>query len=96
MAGQGGVFSSQGQVTLEGKPFVATFLNDEPFGQLSPEEAIAMGIRTISSAIEAERDAGLIRFLKDEGKLDDEAIGVLLVGMRDFREQYDPPQGLGN
>lgn len=93
--GQGGVFSTHGKVTIEGKPFVATYVNDEPFGQLSPKEAIALGIRTISAAIEAERDGGLIRFFKERG-MDDRAIGALLVGMREHREQYDPPEGLGN
>jgi len=94
-SGLGGVFSTQGQVTIEGKPFVATFVNDKPFGQLEPREAIALGIRTISAAIEAERDAGLIRFFK-EADMDDQAIGVLLTKMREHREQYDPPWGLGN
>jgi hypothetical protein len=95
MTGIGGVFSTHGQVTKEGKPFVATYVDDRPFGQLSPKEAVALGIRAISAAIEAERDAGLIRFLKSDGKLDDHAIGILITGMRDHREQYDPPEGLG-
>lgn len=94
--GMGGVFSTQGKVTKEGKAFVETFVNDEPFGQLSPEEAIAMGVRAISAGIEAERDAGLIRFLKASAKLDDDAIAVLINGMREHRDQYDPPFGLGN
>ena len=94
--GAGGVFSSHGMATAEGKPFVATFVNDQPLGQLTPAEAIALGTRAIQSAIEAERDAGLIRFLKKDGKLDDQAIGVLIVGMREHREQWDSKEGLGN
>lgn len=91
----GGVFSTQGMVTIEGKAFVGTFVNDEPFGQLSPAEAIAMGTRCIQSAIEAERDAGLIRFLKSLGTGAAEING-LIAGMRDYRNQAEPKEGLGN
>lgn len=91
----GGVFSTLGGATPEGKPFVMTFVNDEPFGQLSPAEAIAMGTRCIQSAIEAERDAGMIAFLKTTA-LDDEAIGLMIMAMRDHRQQAEPREGLGN
>lgn len=94
--GEGGVFSAQGQVTKAGKPFVATFINEKPFGHLAPAEAIALGTRIIQAAIEAECDAGLIRFLKAELDFDDAAVSLLLIGMRNYREQYDPPEGLGN
>lgn len=96
MSGEGGVFSTHGMVTKAGKPFVGTFVNDEPFGQLSPAEGYALGIRAISAAIEAERDAGLVAYLKDVGGMDDEEIAAIIVGMREHRQQYDPPEGLGN
>lgn len=91
----GGVFSTQGMVTTEGKAFVGTFINDQAFGQMSPAEAIAMGTRCIQSAIEAERDAGLIKFLKSLGTGAAE-INALIVGMRDYRDQAEPKEGLGN
>jgi hypothetical protein len=96
MAGDGGVFSTHGQVTIEGKPFVVTFVNDEPFGQLSPKEAVALGVRAISAAIEAERDAGLVRFFKERLEMDDVALSAVIAGMREYREQTDLPDGSGN
>lgn len=92
---QGGIFETQGCVTEEGKAFVATFLNGQSFGQLSPAEAIAMGTRCIQSAIEAERDAGLIKFLQSLGTGQQE-INALIAGMRDYRDQAGPKEGLGN
>lgn len=92
---QGGVISTQGMVTTEGKAFVTTFINEEPFGQMSPAEAIAMGTRCIQSAIEAERDAGLIQFLRSIDQ-DEAAINAVLLGMRDYRDQAEPREGLGN
>lgn len=92
---KGGVFTTHGQVTIEGKPFVRTEINDQPFGQLTPPEAYALGIRAISAAIEAERDAGMIRHLRSVG-MPYEGISELLRGMREHRDQYDPPEGLGN
>lgn len=91
----GGVFMTQGMATSEGKPFVMTFVNDKPFGQLTPAEAIAMGTRCIQSAIEAERDAGLIAYLRTT-KLSDEEISTLILHMRDHRQQADSSEGLGN
>jgi 20S proteasome alpha/beta subunit len=92
---KGGVFETQGMVTVEGKAFVTTFVNEQPFGQMSPAEAIAMGTRCIQSAIEAERDAGLIKFLKSLGTGEQE-VNALIVGMRDYRNQAGPSEGLGN
>lgn len=90
-----GVFSTQGGTTKAGKPFVQTLVNDEPFGQLTPAEAIAMGTRIIQSAIEAERDAGLVAFLKTTA-MEDEDIGRMIMAMRDHRQQAEPKEGLGN
>jgi 20S proteasome alpha/beta subunit len=95
MAGEGGIYSTHGMVKKDGTPFVATFVNDESFGQLTPKEAVALGIRAISAAIEAERDAGMIAYLKAEG-FTTGAINVFIEGMRTYREQYDLPDGLGN
>lgn len=91
----GGVISTQGMTTKEGKPFVMSFINDEPFGQLSPTEAIAMGTRCIQSAIEAERDAGMVAFFRSTGMEDEDAARMILA-MRDHREQAEPKEGLGN
>lgn len=95
MSGKGGIFETHGMVTKEGKAFVMTFVNEEPFGQLTPAEAIAMGTRCIQSAIEAERDAGLVAFLK-KTDMDDDSISGLILAMRDHREQATPKEGLGN
>lgn len=95
MAGEGGVFETHGMVRKDGTPFVRTFINEEPFGELSVKESVALGVRAISAAIEAERDAGLIAFFR-KADFDDEAINVVLNGVREYREQYDPPEGLGN
>ena len=92
---KGGVIETQGMVTSEGKAFVTTFVNEEAFGQMSPAEAIAMGTRCIQSAIEAERDAGTIAFLKAQGASEDVINGFIL-GMRDHRDQAGPKEGLGN
>jgi hypothetical protein len=91
----GGVFSTHGMVTAEGKAFVATFIDEVPFGQLTPAEAIAMGTRCIQSAIEAERDGGMIRHLQSLG-MGDQEINALIIGMRDHRDHAGPSEGLGN
>jgi hypothetical protein len=91
----GGVFSTQGMATKAGKPFVMTYVNDEPFGQLTPSEAIAMGTRMIQSAIEAERDAGMIAFFRSID-MDEEDAGRMIMAMRDHRQQAEPQEGLGN
>jgi hypothetical protein len=93
--GKGGVISTHGMVTAEGKAFVTTYVDEVPFGRMTPAEAIAMGTRCIQSAIEAERDAGLIRFLKSLGTGEQE-INALIRGMRDYRDQAEPREGLGN
>jgi hypothetical protein len=54
-----------------------------------------MGTRCIQSAIEAERDAGLVAFFKSSG-MEDEDISALILAMRDHREEAEPKEGLGN
>lgn len=92
---KGGVISTHGMVTKEGKAFVSTYINEAPFGQMSPAEAIVMGTRCIQSAIESERDAGMVRFLKSLD-MDEDKINAFIVGMRDYRDQAEPREGLGN
>jgi hypothetical protein len=94
-AGKGGVISTHGMVTKDGKAFVTTYVDEVPFGQMTPAEAIAMGTRCIQSAIEAERDAGMVGYLKSL-QYGDEEISRVISGMRDHREQAEPREGLGN
>lgn len=94
MADEGGIFTTDARCTIEGKPFVAVTYTDSDGkvvaeGQLSPAGCLALGIRTIQSAIEAERDAGLVLFFKEAG-FEDNAIGALLTGMREHRQQWGP------
>lgn len=89
MSATGGNITCHGQVTLEGKPFVLTAVDGRPFGQLTPRDAINMGTRFIMAGIEAERDAGLIRSMLDEGKSKRE-IGETLTKIRSYRDQADP------
>lgn len=86
---QGGMIECQGQVNLQGKPFVMTSVDGKPFGQLTPRSAMNMGTRFIMAAIEAERDAGVIRGMLDEGKTFAE-IGEQLTTIRKYRDSTDP------
>lgn len=94
MAGQGGVITCVGQVTIEGKAFVKTEIDGDDLGQLSPAAATMMGIQFIQAAIEAERDAGMLAFLmSDEGPgFEPEAAAVFLQEMRKRRDQFDPAE----
>lgn len=78
-----------GQVRLDGKPFVLLLLDGKAAGQLPPSEAMAMGIRFIQSAIEAERDAATILGLRDAG-FDDATSAGFLDFVRKHRGQVDP------
>lgn len=69
---------------LDGVPVFAT--------QMRPSMATALGLRGVQSAIEAERDAALIRFFRDAG-MDDAGVNCVLVGLRSSREQFDPDEG---
>jgi hypothetical protein len=98
MSGQGGEFALHGAVNRDGKPFVVTSVNGEPFGQLSPAEAIALGTRAIQSAIEAERDAATLlamrRFAVESGEDDADSAerfaASIIVAIRAHRGQVDP------
>jgi hypothetical protein len=85
----GGMIQCVGQVRLDGKPFVKTVVAGRDFGQLAPREAMAMGTQFIMAAIEAERDAGVVRGMLDEGKTPTE-IGVQLTTIRKYRDSADP------
>lgn len=60
--------------------------------KISPAVCTALGLRAIQASIEAERDAGLIAFMRSAG-MDDQAVGTMLVGLRDRREQFDAAAG---
>lgn len=94
---RGGSFFTNGATTKDGKPFVITQYEDTEGnviaqGQLTPAQAISGGLRQIQAAIEAERDAGMLAYLTEMG-MEKEAIAALISGMRDHRQQYDPPHG---
>jgi hypothetical protein len=91
VAGEGGVISTEAGCTRAGKPFVITLVNGEKFGQITPAEAIAMGTRFIQHGIEAERDGGMVAYLREQG-FSDKKIAEEIAQMRDHREQYDPPE----
>lgn len=80
----------------DGRPFVqmTCALDGVPVFavKLSPAVMTALGLRAIQSAIEAERDAGVVAFLK-EGGADERVIGGLLMGMREHRAQFEPEAG---
>lgn len=81
----------------DGRPFVqmTCSLGDEPVfaTKMPPAVATALGLRAIQSAIEAERDAGFVAFCRKVLELDDQAIGGMLMGLRDHRQQFDPAAG---
>lgn len=80
-----------------GKPFIemTCSINDKVVFtcKMSPALATALGLRAIQSAIEAERDSGFIKFLRDQLELSDEGIAAMLSGMRDYRQQFDAEAG---
>lgn len=69
-----------------GHPFIKLAWGEQA-GQLTPGEAAAFGLRVIEAAIEAERDAGLVKFFRD-AHYEDELIGGLLLAMRENRQQH--------
>lgn len=87
--GQGGYFELQGCVRIDGKPFVMTTIDGEPFGQLTPAEALNHGIRAVQAAVEAERDAATVLGLKKMGMGDTEIAGFIAM-VREHRGQVDP------
>lgn len=68
----------------DGTPVFAT--------QFRPSLVTALGLRAVQAAIEAERDAGLVAFMR-EGGATDEQVGAMLVGLRGHREQFDAEEG---
>lgn len=80
----------------DGRPFVqmTSALDGEPVFacKMAPSVATALGLRAIQSGIEAERDAGFVAFLRSIDA-DDNAIGGMLVGLREHREQFDAAEG---
>lgn len=78
-----------GAARKDGKPFVLVLIDGQKRGQLTPAEAIAHGTRSIQAAIEAERDAGMVKAMKKAGATDDQ-IAEMLIGLREERSQADP------
>ena len=84
-----------GLVTRDAKPFVAVSWGHQ-HGQITPEDAHKLGWRAMSAAIEAERDAGIIAFLRDKAFAaaspdeQDQMIARFLSDLREHRQQYDP------
>jgi hypothetical protein len=68
----------------DGSPVFAT--------QFRPSVATALGLRAVQAAIEAERDAGLIAFMYENGA-EDKDVAMMLTGLRQHREQFDPEEG---
>lgn len=89
MTGEGGNIECVGQVRADGKPFVLTRVGGKEFGQLSPRDALNMGTRFIMAAIEAERDAGVVRAMLDGGFAQQE-IAAQLTLIRKYRDSADP------
>jgi hypothetical protein len=85
----GGLVEFQGCVRIDGKPFVTTSLDGEPLGQLTPAEALNMGIRAIQASVEAERDAATLLGVKGAGFDEATAAGFLQL-IRSHRSQVDP------
>lgn len=80
----------------DGRPFVqmTCTLDGEPVFscKMAPGLATALGLRAIQSGIEAERDAGFVAFLRSIDA-DNNAIGGMLVGLREHRQQFDAAAG---
>lgn len=80
-----------------GKPFVqmTCSLGKTPVFsiKMSPAVATALGLRAIQAAIEAERDAGFIGFVRDGLQMDNRAAGMMLGGLREHRAQFDAAAG---
>jgi hypothetical protein len=80
-----------------GKPFIqmtCAYGDNEVFvSKMRPSVATALGLRAIQAAIEAERDAGFVKFVRDGMDMDDRAAGMMLSGLREFRQQFDAEEG---
>ena len=90
------IIGLQGGVNEQGKPFVHILADGDKVGQLTPGDAIKFGVRGIQAAIEAERDAGVVRAIhKNYGTGDEpeKMIASLLTMIREERDQWDPDGG---
>lgn len=80
----------------DGRPFVkmTCSVGGRPVfsTQLAPSVATALGLRAVQSAIEAERDAGMVAFMRETG-LEDKAVAMMLNGLREHRQQFDAAEG---
>lgn len=81
----------------DGRPFVkmtCSLADGSPVfaARFPPSIVTALGLRAIQSAIEAERDAGLIAFVRSTGAPDG-IVNAMLTGMREHREQFDAEAG---
>lgn len=88
-----------------GRPFVQMTceLDGTPVfaAKMAPSVAVATGLRAIQSAIEAERDAGMVAFVMEEVAPEMDVAedaraglaGMFLSGMRAYREQFDARAG---
>lgn len=79
----------EGQVRLDGKPFVKITVDGKDVGQVDPATAMSMGTQFIMAGIEAERDAGVVRGMLDEGKTPRQ-VGEQLTTIRKYRDSADP------
>lgn len=79
----------EGMVRINGKPFVKISVDGKGIGQVDPATAMNMGTQFIAAAIEAERDAGVVRGMLDEGKEPPE-IAEQLTTIRKYRDSADP------
>ena len=81
----------------DGRPFVqmTCSLGDNPVFavKMSPDVITALGLRAIQAAIEAERDAGFVDFMRKDLRAGDPEIGAMLSGLRDHRRQFDAEAG---
>lgn len=69
-----------------GHPFVIVRWGGEE-GQLTPGDAAQLAFQLLESSIEAERDAGFMKFLRSMDFSMPEA-GAMLKGLRDHRQQH--------
>lgn len=78
-----------GQVRSDGKPFVKITVDGKDVGQVDPATAMSMGTHFIMAGIEAERDAGVVRGMLDEGA-EPREVNQMLNTMRRYRDSADP------
>lgn len=79
------------RVTIKGKPFVCVIIDGKEVGQLTPLETKHLGLRVLESGIEAERDAGFLKFMLEMDPTSRGLVhaGAMLRGLREHRQQAD-------